>query len=293
MNEQSSALTEDYTPDSVEACEKVLRTLLSAVDARWQERMVLVGGLAPFYLYEEVPDGIDEHIGSTDVDIGISLTVTEEEGYTSLERRITDLDFEQSTYRWQWIREVDGQRVELEFLCPVGPDDTVGHRTSEPLGGSGNLYGLAVRGIELVPEDTRDVRIEGDTLDDRGRTTAELSVAGLLPLLMLKGFAHEGRTNEKDAYDVVWLLQAHPEGPSGAARQAVRSPIAEQPEVEEALGILRGTYDTYESEGPSWYARFEIDRRGIEGSDDNRDRLRRDAYQVVQRFCETWDEEVA
>lgn len=296
MNNPRRDLTAEYNQDNVEACEKVLRSLLSAIGTRWRERIVVVGGMVPFYLYddEEVPEDLDPHIGTIDVDIGIGILVDEgdEEAYTELERQITALGFRlpEPDKKWRWARDVDGVTVLLEFLGPVNEGDVPGRQTTEPIGGTGNLYALAVRGIELVPRDCVGVELEGDTLNHAGRRAVTGQVANLLPFLMLKAFAIEEREKFKDSYDVVWSLLAHPEGPAGAARLAAGSSIALHGTVGEAIDLLRTHYETPEHIGPARFAEFELSRLGREGDEDLRERLRRDAHGAVTRFLDQWGE---
>lgn len=296
MNTPRPDLTAEYNRENVEACEKVLRSLLSAIGTKWRQRIVVVGGMVPFYLYEEeeIPEGLDPHVGTVDLDIGVGILVDEgdEEAYTALERRITDLGFQLSDEdkQWRWAREVDGITVLLEFLGPVSEGDEPGRQTSEPIGGTGNLYALAVRGIELVPRDSVRVELEGATLDHGGRRRVTARVANLLPFLMLKAFAIEERAKFKDSYDIVWSLLAHPEGPAGVAEVAARSPIAEHDTVAEAIGLLRTHYETIERIGPARFAEFELSRRDREDNEDLRQRLRRDAHGAVNRFLDEWDE---
>ena len=63
-----------YTPAAVKACEKALRTILARIGP-WGEKIVLVGGLVPSYLVPEIPEGFEPHLGTTDLDVlvGISL----------------------------------------------------------------------------------------------------------------------------------------------------------------------------------------------------------------------------
>jgi hypothetical protein len=70
-----------------------------------------------------------EHIGSTDLDIvvGVSLETEEAEAYRTLQQNLRGAQFaparnsdtgQEETFRWE--RNVDGVRVLLEFFCPVG-----------------------------------------------------------------------------------------------------------------------------------------------------------------------------
>lgn len=296
MNNPRDDRTAEYTREKVEACEKALRSLLSAVGTRWRERIVVVGGMVPFYLYEdeEIPEDLDPHVGTIDLDIGVGVLVEEgdEEAYTELERQITELGFRlpEDKKKWRWARDVDGVTVVLEFLGPVREGDEPGRQTSEPIGGTGNLYALAVRGVELVPRDCIRVDLDGDTLDHAGRREVTAQVANLLPFLMLKSFALEERVKHKDSYDIVWSLMAHPEGPPGVARLAAESPIATNGTVEEAIALLRTHYETPEHIGPARFAEFELSRLGRENDQDLRDRLRRDAHGAMTRFLDEWGE---
>lgn len=295
MNGPRPELTEEYGEEAVAACEKVLRSLLSAIDTRWRERIVVVGGMVPLYLYDddEIPDELDPHIGTVDLDIGIGILVDERdtEAYTALEKRITELGFHQpeESKQWRWARRVDGVRVLLEFLGPVGEGDTPGEQTREPIGGSGNLHALAVRGIELVPEDCIRVELEGETLNHGGRRTINAQVANLLPFLMLKAFALEERAKAKDSYDVVWSLLAHQDGPAEAARMAAASPIAVHQTVVDAIDLLREHFADVDHIGPARFAEFELSRLGEGAGEDRRQRLRRQAHGTVNRFLEEWD----
>lgn len=295
MNTPRPDLTAEYNRENVEACEKVLRTLLSAIGTRWRERIVVVGGMVPFYLYEEeeLPEGLDPHIGTVDLDIGVGILVEEgdQNAYTALECQITEMGFRlhDDDKQWRWSREVDGTTVLLEFLGPVNEGDVPGRQTNEPIGGTGNLYALAVRGIELAPRDCVSVELEGDTLDHAGRRAVTAQVANLLPFLTLKAFAIEEREKFKDSYDIVWTLRAHPEGPAGVAELASDSPIAEHDTVSEAIELLRTHYETVEHIGPARFAEFELSRRGRQGNEELRTRLRRDAHGAVNRFLEEWD----
>lgn len=296
MNNPRPDLTAEYNQENVEACEKVLRSLLSAIRTRWRERIVVVGGMVPFYLYDEdeIPEELDPHVGTIDLDIGVGILVEEgdEEAYTELERQITDLGFRipAADKKWRWARDVDGITVVLEFLGPAKEGDEPGRQTNEPIGGTGNLYALAVRGIELVPRDHVRVELDGETLDHAGRRAVTARVANLLPFLMLKAFAIEEREKFKDSYDVVWSLLAHREGPAEAARLAAESPIATEGTVGEALDLLRTHYETPEHIGPARFAEFELSRLGREGDEDLRERLRRNAHGAMTRFLDEWEE---
>lgn len=285
-------LSDEYSEASVDACETVLRTLLAAVDLAWRARVVVVGGMVPRYLYASVPEGVHPHVGTNDLDIGIGILVRDgdEEAYDSLEKIVGDMGFRpQPPYRWRLAREVEGVRLLLEFLCPADEAPEPGLTSVRPVGGSGKLHALGIRGVELVPQDCIPVPLEGDTLDHGGRVRVTALVANVLPFLMLKAFAHEGRTKDKDAYDVVWTLVAHPDGPEEVARDARTSPLAAHGVVLESIEVLRRFYATPDEAGPSRFARFELDRLQEAPTEERRSELKRYAHGSVQQFLAAWD----
>ena len=113
-------------------------------------------------------------------------------------------------------------------------------------------------------------------------------MANILPFLVLKAFALVTR-DKKDAYDIVWTLQAYGEaGPVSAAEAAVQSPIADREEVAEAMAILDERFAEVDRQGPSNYARFFLG--GRDDADEERTRLRRDARGTVQTLLARWKE---
>ena len=113
-----------YTPRALAACEKALRTILTNIGA-WGTRLFLIGGMTPRYLVGTIPQEMREHIGSTDLDIvvGVSLATEEAEAYRTLQQNLRAVQFaparnpdtgQEETFRWE--RNVDGVRVLLEFF---------------------------------------------------------------------------------------------------------------------------------------------------------------------------------
>jgi hypothetical protein len=138
----------------------------------------------------------------------------------------------------------------------------------------------------LAAIDNFAVILRGDTLDHGGiQEGVEARVAGLLPFLVLKAYAIEQRDKEKDSYDVVWTLNAFEKGPRSAVNAMAKSPVIDRPEIPVAIGYLRKNFQAIEHRGPSQYAKFERS----EGTDEERLRLRRDAYGTLNEFLTYWD----
>lgn len=180
-------------------------------------------------------------------------------------------------------------RVVLEFFCPVVPGGEAGRLRRNPGGDAGSsVSAIQLRGAELAGADCVEIDLSGDVLDGGGHRDVRVRVVNVLPFLVLKAFALETRDKEKDAYDIVWTLNAFGEaGPKSAAEAAAQSPIADSEEVEAALRLLDEHFAAADRKGPGNYARFFIGGRSDE---DERLRLRRDARGTVQAFLARWRE---
>lgn len=283
-----------YTPEALAACEKALRTILTKVGP-WGGKLILIGGMAPKYIVGSAPADMKDHIGTTDLDIVVGVTISTEEGeaYRTLQQNLKDAKFapainpdtgNEETFRWE--RSVDGVRVLLEFFCPVG-DGEPGKLFRNPGKNIGSkISAMRTPGADLAGIDNFAVTLKGDTLDDGGiQDGIEARVAGLLPFLVLKANAIEQRDKDKDSYDVVWTLNAFEKGPQSAVEAMAKSSVIGRPEIPVAIDYLRKNFQSTGHRGPSQYARFER----FDNSDEERIRLQRYAHGTVAEFLRHWD----
>lgn len=262
-------------------CERALVTLLGDLGP-WRERIYLAGGLAPRYLIGQLPEGARAHVGTTDVDLVIGLALGDEtpETYRTLQNNLEKAHFKQEEPSFRWSRDVEGVTVLVEFLCETDEVEP-GHifRPKGEFTGS-KLGAFNVRGAHLVREDFIEVEIEGERLDGGGRSRVTVRVAGLLPYAVLKILAFQDRHENKDAYDLVFTLMNHPGGPRAAGAAAADSPIAQYPQVEEALSLLEERFRDVGQDGPNAYALF------LATPDDKEEeaRLRQEAVAIAREF---------
>ncbi|MEQ9400101.1 MAG: hypothetical protein RJQ04_13145 [Longimicrobiales bacterium] len=283
---------DEYTPEALAACEKALRTIISRV-GKWGPRLILFGGLAPRYLVKSPSAESKEHTGTTDLDvvIGVEIDVADVGVYTKLQEELGKAGFWPSDRgSFAWERKVDGVTVVLEFFCPVEAGGTPGSLKRNPGGEAGSkISAIQLRGAQIAALDSVTVVLSGEVLDHGGCRDVEVQVTNILPFLVLKAFALVTRDKEKDAYDLVWTLQAFGEaGPLSAAEAAVQSPIGDREEVTEAMAVLEERFAELDRQGPSNYARFFLG--GRDDAEDERTRLRRDARGTVQTFLARWKE---
>jgi hypothetical protein len=247
--------------------------------------------MAPRYLVGDLPTDIPEHVGTTDLDVvvGVTLSTEEEEAYRTLQQNLKEAHFapsrnpatgQEETFRWE--RRVDGVRVQLEFFCPVGTG-TPGQLLRNPGKNVGSrISAIRTRGAELAGMDYVTATLAGELLDHGGiQDCVAVRVANLLPFLVLKAYAIDERDKAKDSYDVVWILSTYKQGPRSAVEDLANSPVLGHPDVPVAINHLRNHFRTHEHRGPSQYAIFEL----MDADDeDERARLRRFAHGTLADF---------
>lgn len=261
-------------------CERVLITLVGDLGP-WNARVYLAGGLAPRYLTGVLPDGVSPHVGTTDVDLIIGLTLDDEtpETYNTLQKNLQNAGFRQGSSSYQWTRDVDGATVFIEFLCET--TEVEPGRIFRPKGeftGS-KLGAFNVRGAQLARDDFIEQQLEGERLDDGGESRVVVRVANVLPYTVLKIFAFQDRHAPKDAYDLVFTLLNYNGGPLAAGGVAAASPVASRPVVREALDLLEQRFLDTDKDGPRAYGIFLSN-----GDAEHEARLWQEAVATVREF---------
>jgi len=89
------------------------------------EEWVVVGGLVPSLLIgpESLPEGVEAHVGTVDLDLGLELAILDGERYRSLSERLRragfepDVNEEENLTRQRWKVSGD-EEVTVDFLIP-------------------------------------------------------------------------------------------------------------------------------------------------------------------------------
>jgi len=271
----------DYDEETTARCERVLVTLLGDLGP-WRERIYLVGGLTPRYLVGQVPLGSRAHVGTTDVDLVVGLAMDDDapETYRTLRNNLEKSGFQQQQPSFRWSRDVDGVTILVEFLCET--NEVEPGSIFQPRGestGSG-FTAFNVRGAHLVRDDFVELAIEGDRLDNGGRSRITMRMANLMPYVVLKILAFQDRHENKDAYDLVFTLLNHPGGPRVAGQAAINSPVIAHTQVGDAVNLLAERFADTAQDGPTAYAAF------LATGDNNEEvaRLRQEAVATVREF---------
>ena len=80
------------------------------------------------------------------------------------------------------------------------------------------LSALALEAGSLISADVQVIRREVSVPGGLGKQMMDLRVSGVASFLAAKAAALQGRDKPKDAYDIVWLLEAWPGAPLGRPR---------------------------------------------------------------------------
>lgn len=245
----------------------VLRSFGSAFGG---QHLAIVGGAVPSVLVASPPAGIEPHVGTADLDLHLSLHLLDGETadyYDSIINGLRSLGLEADRedgkeIKWRWVGRHRAARVQVELLCPVRtrggrPEDPAEDTPAEAnIGPNGEITALAVGFGHLVPHDT--ITIDRRVESAEGELTFEFPVAGLASWLCLKSDALMRRNKPKDAYDIVWTIDAL--GPDDASAYVAHSPLVAGPFADEVKGQLRRLItDQFRDErsvGPIQYATF-------------------------------------
>lgn len=225
------------------------------------EDIVVVGGLVPSLLIEpgSISDGDSAHAGTMDLDVGLSLALLDGGRYRTLTDRLEDAGFapdrtgEGRPTRQRWRAAGTGSATVDFLIPPSGKGDRGGRlRNIER-----DFAALIAPGLHLAFRDRRRVRIEGRTLLGE-KAAREIWVCGAGAFVVLKALAFLGRGENKDAYDLYYLVRHFGEGVEDVA--AFLRPLLGDPEAERAMEVLRADFTDHDGIGPRRVAEFLLGR---------------------------------
>ena len=247
-----------YTSEETELVRSACLTVAVTLGA-YLDDVVIVGGLVPSLLIDsqhaEPSDADEDHPGTNDLDLGLSLAVLDDERYTEISARLRAEGFEPdqnaagnpTVQRWRL------GDLKVDFLMPPAPgqDPTRRVQNLEP-----DFGALVTRGLELAFNERSQVTIVGITLAGE-EATREVPVCGPGAFIVLKAFAFADRGEPKDAFDLVYVIRGTPGGAAEVAAQ-LRVHAATHPEiVDEAVASLARDFETPGHHGPRRAADFD------------------------------------
>jgi len=220
--------------------------------------VVIVGGLVPSLIVpqSELPRGRTPHIGTMDVDLGLAVAILNEERYHELCKRLQNAGFEPdvnevgkvTNQRWRIASE--NQAVTVDFLIPPTLASDKGGRVRNLEQG---FAAIITPGLELAFDDRRPVILEGETLRHE-RAAREIWVCEAGAFTVLKALAFRSRGENKDAYDLAYILQNYGNGIDDVFQRL--RPLLEKSPTQEALEILQHDFAEVDTVGTKRVAEF-------------------------------------
>jgi hypothetical protein len=219
--------------------------------------LVVVGGLVPSLIVDqsELAEDVDAHVGTIDLDVGVQIALLDEGRYRRLTERLRDAGFtmdknaEGNPTRQRWAITNTGT-VTVDFLIPPSREgDRAGRlRDIEP-----DFAAIIVPGLRCAFRDRQRVTIEGRTLFGE-KARREVWVCGAGAYVVLKALAFDNRGENKDAYDLFYVIRNYGAGVDNVA--AKLHPLLDDAEAQKAIDILRRDFADPEGVGPMRVADF-------------------------------------
>ena len=219
--------------------------------------IVVVGGLVPSLLIDQgaLPEGTPAHVGTIDLDVGLKLALLDEGHYRTLTGRLRDAGFvpdqtaEGRPTRQRWRVSRTGS-VTVDFLIPPSRATDQGGKLRDI---EVDFAAIIAPGLELAFRDRRRIRIEGRTVFGE-KAAREVWVCGPGAFVVLKALAFLGRGENKDAYDLHYVIRNFGTGVDEVAT-CLRSLLPDD-DAQQALQVLRDDFLDHDGVGPRRVAEF-------------------------------------
>lgn len=206
------------------------------------EDLLIVGGLVPSLIVdqENLGDDVAPHVGTMDLDVGLQVALLNEGRYRRLTERLRDAGFEMdknaagNPTRQRWAI-ANADRVTVDFLIqPTLDDDRGGKlRNLEP-----DFAAIIAPGLRCAFRDRKQVKLQGSTLFGE-KATRDIWVCDAGAYVVLKALAFDSRGENKDAYDLYYVVRNYGGGPSDVATKF--RPLLDDIDAQRAMGILEVT----------------------------------------------------
>lgn len=223
--------------------------------------LVVVGGLVPSLLIDQdnLPEGVDAHVGTVDLDVGLTLALLDEGRYQALAERMRRAGFEQDATdkgtptRQRW-RIVGPEKVTVDFLIEPSHSEDQGGTLRDI---EHDFAAVITPGLQLAFQDAEPITLSGKTIRNE-QVTRGIQVCGPGAYVVLKSLAFRGRGENKDAYDLYYLLRSYGAGVNEIASRLL--PLRTDSHTTQAIDILKEDFQTRDGVGPLRVAEFLLGR---------------------------------
>jgi hypothetical protein len=225
------------------------------------DELCIVGGLVPSMICDAPvdPSAVAEgaHVGTNDLDVALEVSVLDAEHYKEISDRLRNKDFapdrkssgQRTRQRWRWR----DQKVTVDFLIPpaegVDPEKVRVQDLEE------DFAALIVKPLGLAFYERIGRTLDGYTLEGDAMQRG-VNFCGPAAFAALKAFAFSKRAEQKDAYDLVYVLRRWPKGIDDIAARMAEHAEREPSLIGEMLALLDRDFQTLDSTGPRSASRF-------------------------------------
>lgn len=223
------------------------------------DELVVVGGLVPSLLIpeESIPRGEDIHVGTMDLDLGLSLALLNADRYEELTARLRRAGFKPDVneagnptfQRWKIVPS--GQvKVTVDFVIPPTLDQDEGGKIRHI---EKDFAAVITPGLHLAFRDRQKFFLSGSTILGE-KANREIWVCGPGAFVVLKALAFGTRGENKDAYDLYYVIRNYGSGVDDVLKHL--NPILHEQETQNAFKILRRDFYEPDGVGPRRVAEF-------------------------------------
>lgn len=244
--------------------------------------LVIVGGFVPTLLVdqENLSEGVDAHVGTLDLDVGMSLAIFDDEHYKAITERLrgagfkADINENGNPVFQRWLHR-EYRQITVDFLIPPSFDTDRGGRIRKL---EKDFGAIIAPGLELAFRDFEIVEISGTTLKGE-KVVRSVKVCGAGAYVVLKALTFRNRGENKDAYDLFYLIRNYGSGVEDVAERF--RALLPNDECETCLRILREDFVETDSVGVRRVAAFILG----EGMTD--DALQAEVAGFIESFLES------
>ena len=238
--------------------------------------IVVVGGLVPALLIDQanLPADVIPYVGTMDLDLGLAFALVGEERYQEVADRLVNAGFtpdrnddgKPTRQRWR----ISDPPVTVDFL--IEPACGAEAQAGQLFSLTRDWAAIIAPGLHLAFRNHRTVTLTGRTI--AGETAArDVRVCGAGACAVLKALALHIRGENKDAYDLLYLLRNYGAGVGDIAVEL--RPLLDDPTARRAMEYLNSDFSDIESIGPRRTAIFLYGRPDAETQADGGGFVRR------------------
>lgn len=269
----------DYDDRGVQAAHAVLVEIGLVLGAH-RDAIVVIGGSVPSLL---LPGAKPSHIGSLDIDLNLNTEKLAEHGYADLVDKLEKAGYQRNVeglkpFQLKRVVNLDdgGEPIAVivDLLMPKGaktqknrPQHVEGLRVQEIDGG------------DIALQSNLKMMIAG-TMPDKRQYKAEMLVASIPALLVMKGYALVQRDKKKDAYDIYFCVREFEGGIEALAAQC--KALMGDAVVLQGYKNIALQFEKEDGFGPETVRRFLADSESL--GDMTEDQIRTDAFRQVSAW---------